>query len=218
MAKRPRNIIVKIGIFMLFGMLIASFAVWGIGDIFRGATQVRAVAEIGGDPILERDYTQALSREINRISQRLGTRLEIDQARAFGIPDQVLSQMIGRALFDRKAAELGMFVTDDQIRRLIAQQDAFKNDLGGFDRARFEQQLRILRMGEGEYVATLRRDIIRQQLADAVSEAVTAPRQLVEALYGYRNERRVAQYLLVRNDSITDLDAPNQPALEALHK
>ncbi len=101
MATRPKNIIVKIGIFVLFGMLIASFAVWGIGDIFRGATQVRAVAEIGGDPILERDYTQALSRAINRISRRLGGQLEMDQARAFGIPDQVLSQMIGRALFDR---------------------------------------------------------------------------------------------------------------------
>ena len=126
--------------------------------------------------------------------------------------------MIGRALFDRKAAELGIFVTDDQIRRLIAQEDAFKNDLGGFDRARFEQQLRLLGMGEDEYVATLRRDIIRQQLAGAVSEAVTVPRQLVEALYGYRNERRVAQYLLVRNDSITVLAAPDGPALEAFHK
>ncbi len=218
MASRPRNIFVKIGVFVLFGMLIASFAVWGIGDIFRGATQVRAVAEIGGEPILERDYSQELSREINRISQRLGGQLEMDQARAFGIPDQVLSQMIGRALFDRKAAELGMLVTDDQIRRLIVQQDAFKNDLGDFDRARFERQLQILGMGEGQYVATLRRDIIRQQLVDAASEAVTVPRQMVEALYGYRNERRVAQYLLVRNDSITDMAAPNEPALEAFHK
>jgi peptidyl-prolyl cis-trans isomerase D len=126
--------------------------------------------------------------------------------------------MIGRTLFDRKAAALGMIVTDDQIRRLIAQQDSFKNDLGSFDRARFEQQLRILGMGEGEYVATIRRDIIRQQLAGAVSEAVTVPRQLVESLYGYRNERRVAQYVLVRNDSITDLAAPNEPALQAFHK
>jgi peptidyl-prolyl cis-trans isomerase D len=215
---RPKNLLVKIVTFVLFGMLIASFAVWGIGDIFRGSSQARTVAEIGGDPILERDYTQALSREINRISQRLGGQLEMDQARAFGIPEQVLSQMIGRALFDRKAADLGMFVTDDQIRRLIAQQDAFKNDLGGFDRTRFEQQLRRLGMGEGEYVATLRRDIIRQQLAGAVSEAVAVPRKLVEALYGYRNERRVARYLLVRNDSITGLAAPDGPALEAFHK
>jgi peptidyl-prolyl cis-trans isomerase D len=67
-------------------------------------------------------------------------------------------------------------------------------------------------------VQTIRRDIVRQQLAGAVSEAVAVPRQLVESLYGYRNERRVAQYVLVRNDSITDMAAPNEPALEAFHK
>ncbi len=218
MANRPKNLVVKITTFVLFGLLIASFAVWGIGDIFRGSSQERTVAEIGGDPILQRDYTQALSREINRISGRLGSQLEMDQARAFGIPDQVLSQMISRALFDRKAGDLGMLVTDDQIRRLIAQQEAFKDDLGNFDRNRFTMQLQNLGMGEGEYVATIRRDIIRQQLAGAVSAAVTVPRQLVEALYGYRNERRIAQYVLVRNDSITDMAAPNEPALEAFHK
>ncbi len=218
MAVKRSNLLIKIGIFLLFGMLIASFALWGIGDIFRAPTVVRTVAEIGDDPIQERDYARALSREINRISQRIGTRLEIDQARAFGIPDQVLNQMIGRALFDRKAAALGMIVTREHIKRLIAQQDAFKNDLGGFDRARFEQQLRVLGLGEGEYVATLRRDIIRQQLASAVSEAAAAPRQLVETLYSYRQQRRIAEYIMVRNDSITDMAAPNEPALVAFHK
>ncbi len=218
MAARPKNLIVKITTFVLFGLLIASFAVWGIGDIFRGSSPVSSIAEVGGEPIPTRDYTQALSREVNRLSARFGGQLDMDQARAFGIPEQVLNGMIGRALFDRKGADLGMLVTDDQIRRLIAQQDAFKNDRGGFDRARFEQQLRILGMGEGEYVETLRRDLIRQQLAGAVSAAVVVPRQLVEALYGYRNERRVAQYVMVRSDSITDMAAPNEPALEAFHK
>jgi len=218
MAARPKNLIVKITTFVLFGLLIASFAVWGIGDIFRGSSPVSSIAEVGGEPIPTRDYTQELSREVNRLSARFGGQLDMDQARAFGIPEQVLNGMIGRALFDRKGADLGMLVTDDQIRRLIAQQDAFKNDRGGFDRARFEQQLRILGMGEGEYVETLRRDLIRQQLAGAVSAAVVVPRQLVEALYGYRNERRVAQYVMVRSDSITDMAAPNEPALEAFHK
>ena len=66
MAEKRKNLTVKITTFVLFGLLIASFAVWGIGDIFRTPALVRAVAEIGGDPIQERDYARALSREINR--------------------------------------------------------------------------------------------------------------------------------------------------------
>ncbi len=199
-------------------MLIASFAVWGIGDIFRTPTQVRAVAEVGEQPIHQQDYVRDLRREINRIGRRFGTQLEIDQARALGIPDQVLSQMIGRALFDRKAAGMNMLVTDAQVRRLVHREPAFQNSLGEFDRNRFDQQLRSMGMGEGEYIETLRRDISRQQIASAVSEAVAAPQQLAEALYRYREERRVARVIMVPNASITDVPAPDPAALEAFHK
>ncbi len=218
MPRKRKNIVVRSVTFILFGMLIASFAVWGIGDIFRGSGQIRAIAEVGGVPILQQDYARTLSREINRIGARFGGRLDMDQARALGIPGQVLGQMITRALFDQHAAALGMMVTDAQVRRLVHQQPAFQNELGEFDRARFDQQLRVLGLGEGEYIDTLRRDIIRQQIAGAVSDAVAAPYQLAEALYRYREERRVARVLTVPNDSITDLPAPDQAALEAFHK
>ncbi len=217
MPKKRKNIVVKSVTFALFGMLIASFAVWGIGDIFRTPAQIRAVAEVGEQPIHQRDYARALKREINRVGRRFGAQLEIDQARALGIPDQVLSQMIGRALFDQKAAGLALLVTDAQVRRLVHREPAFQNSLGEFDRNRFDQQLRAMGMGEGEYIETLRRDITRQQIAGAVSEAAAAPRQLAEALYRYREERRVARVLVVPNDSITDLPTPDPAALEAFH-
>ncbi|MCH9013245.1 MAG: SurA N-terminal domain-containing protein, partial [Proteobacteria bacterium] len=218
MPTKRKNIVVKIVTFALFGMLIASFAVWGIGDIFRTPAQIRAVAEVGEQPIHQQDYARALRREINRVGRRFGAQLEIDQARALGIPDLVLSQMIGRALFDQKAAGLDLLVTDAQVRRLVHREPAFQNSLGEFDRNRFDQQLRNMGMGEGEYIETLRRDITRQQIAGAVSEAVAAPRQLAEAMYRYREERRVARVLVIPNNSITDLPAPDPAALEAFHK
>ncbi len=217
MPAKRKNIVVKVVTFALFGMLIASFAVWGIGDIFRTPAQVRAVAEVGEQPIHQQDYARALRREINRVGQRFGAQLEIDQARALGIPDQVLSQMISRVLFDQKAAGMNLLVTDAQVRRLVRQEPAFQNSLGEFDRNRFDQQLRNMGMGEGEYIETLRRDITRQQIASAVSEAAAAPPQLAEALYRYREERRVARVLVVPNASITELPTPDPAALEAFH-
>jgi len=217
MPAKRKNIVVKIITFALFGMLIASFAVWGIGDIFRTPAQVRAVAEVGEQPIHQQDYARALRREINRVGRRFGAQLEMDQARALGIPDQVLSQMISRVLFDQKAAGMNLLVTDAQVRRLVRQEPAFQNSLGEFDRNRFDQQLRNMGMGEGEYIETLRRDIARQQIASAVSEAAAAPPQLAEALYRYREERRVARVLVVPNASITELPTPDPAALKAFH-
>ncbi len=218
MAIKARNFAVRAVLFVLFSLLIASFAVWGIGDIFRGGGQVQSVAEVGDTQILEQDFRRTLTREINRISARFGGQLDMEQARALGIVDQVLGQMIGRTLFELKAADMGMLVTDEQIRQRIRQEPAFQNEAGQFDRNRFVQTLQISGLGEQEYIETLRRDILRQQIAGAISDAVAAPRQLADALYRYREERRIAEIIIVPNDSITGLPEPDDAALQAFHK
>ncbi len=217
MASKSRNIVTKIVVFVLFGLLIISFVVWGVGDIIRTPSQVTALAEVGDVRIEERDFRQTLGRELNRLSARLGRRLDIEQAQALGIVDQVLGQMIGRALFDQKAEDLGMLVTKAQIGQRISKEPAFQNTLGEFDPSRFAQALQISNLGEQEYVDSLTRDIIRQQLVGAVTGAVVAPRQLAEELFRYQQERRVAQIMTVPASSITDLGEPDDAALAAIH-
>ena len=49
---KRRNLVTKIVTVVLFSLLILSFAVWGIGDIFRGGSKAQAVAEVG-DTVIE---------------------------------------------------------------------------------------------------------------------------------------------------------------------
>jgi peptidyl-prolyl cis-trans isomerase D len=111
-----------------------------------------------------------------------------------------------------------MIVTEDQIKRRIRREPAFQNDRGEFDANRFIQTLQISSLSEQEYVSTLRRDIVRQQIANAVTGAVPAPRRLAEEIYRYREERRVAQVAIIPNASVTELPAPDEPAMAAFHK
>src|SRR3546814_16663365 len=115
-------------------MLILSFAVWGIGDIFRGGGQAQAVAEVGDTIIEQRQFSRELSDEINNVSRRLGVQLTMDQARAFGIPQQVLERMITRAMLDEMSARLGMLVTEEQMRRHLLANPHFKDHAGRLDR------------------------------------------------------------------------------------
>ena len=215
---KKRNIVVKAITFVLFGLLIASFAVWGIGDIFQVHPQQVAVAEVGKTRIEQQEFSRALGREINRLSARLGQRMDSQQAQAFGIVDQVVGQLVGRALIDQKAAELGLTVTEDLLKRRIVEDPAFQDDTGRFSRARFAQVMQFSNVGEQEYLESLRRDILRQQLVGAISETVPAPRALAEALFAYREEARSARVLRVPKDTITDVPEPDQAALEAFHE
>src|SRR3546814_4861728 len=57
---------------VLFSLLILSFPVWGIGDIFRGGGQAQVVAQVGDTVIEQRAFSRELSDEINTLSRRLG--------------------------------------------------------------------------------------------------------------------------------------------------
>ncbi len=215
---KARKLIIKVITFTLFGLLIASFAVWGIGDIFRVNPQQVAIAEVGDLRIEQQDFARTLSREVNRISARLGGRFDLEQARALGVVDQVVGQMVSRALFDRKIADLGLTASEALLKRRITEEPAFSDAAGRFDRARFIQALQFSNMGEQEFLDDLRRDILRQQLVGAIAEAAPAPRSLAESLYVYRQETRTARVLRVPNASIQDLPEPDQAALEAFHR
>lgn len=213
---KSRNLLVKVVTVILFSLLILSFAVWGIGDIFRGG-QTQAVAEVGDTVIDQRAFAEELSREISTLSRRLGTPLSGQQVRAFGIPQQVLSRMISRAILDEQAKRLGMLVTETQMRQQIFENASFQDGTGRFDANRFNLFLRQINMNEQAYLALLGDEIKRQQLTTAVTAAAVVPDILAEQLFAYRGERRVADYVIIDTASFTDLGEPDEAALQATY-
>src|SRR3546814_5364784 len=160
--KKPRNIIVKLVTVVLFSLLILSFAVWGIGDIFRGGGQAQVVAQVGDTVIEQRAFSRELSDEINTLSRRLGVQLTMEQARSFGVPQQVLERMITREMLDEMASRLGMVVTEDKMRTRLLENPDLQDSAGGFDRTRFSRLLQLSNLSEQAYLARLGEDRTRQ--------------------------------------------------------
>ncbi|MDH3918978.1 MAG: SurA N-terminal domain-containing protein, partial [Rhodospirillales bacterium] len=212
-----RTKVAKVLVGLLFSLLILSFAIWGIGDIFRPGQQATAVAEVGGIKITQAEFSRDLAREMNNLRQRFGVNFDVAQAQALGIVDQIIQQMITRALFEQQAEELRMIVGDEEVLRRIREQPVFRNEEGNFDRFRFEQVLRSNSLSEPQFIASLSGDIKRQHIMDAITGSGAAPRALAESLYAYQQERRVAETLRVGRDSLPELPAPSTADLEKIH-
>ncbi len=202
---------------ILFALLILSFGVWGIGDIFRTGGRDTAVAEIGPEQISGQEYLRAFQAEVKRLQPLFGGRLETEQARQLGLADQVLDNLVVRVLFEVHAADIGLAVSDEQIAQHIRDDSAFRSEQGQFDRMRFDLLLRQNGLSEAGYVERLRRDIAREQLASAAA-AVTAPQTMAEIIRGYRAERRVAETLLIADAGVSDPGLPDETTLAAFHE
>lgn len=202
---------------ILFVVLIASFAVWGIGDIFRSGGRINAPVTVGSTSFTATQLQADYQRQLNQLRARYGNTLDADTARALGLPNRVVNDAVVRGLLAEYGRELDMRVTDDQVRNAIQGDATFRNDLGQFDRSRFQAWLANNRMSEAELVARLRADIMRNQLTTSLVVGVEAPQQLVKAVHDYRAEQRVAQTMRLVAANMPEVPAPTDEALQTYY-
>lgn len=215
---RVQKLIARILTVLLFGLLIMSFAIWGIGDMFRTGGPTRGVAEVGDTLIDQHSYARELSREVSRLSQQFGTQLDQNQVRLLGIDRQVLRNLVGRALIESEARQQGLVVTEAQIKTRIGEEEAFKDQFGAFDAARFYQFLNSAGLNEQAFVARLGAEIQSQRLASSVSGAANAPAPLARGLFNFEQERRIASYLHLPSVTEDSIGEPGEDDLTEFYE
>jgi peptidyl-prolyl cis-trans isomerase D len=203
---------------ILFMVLVASFAIWGIGDVIRSKVMEITVANVGGNSITGQEYQREYQKQLKRMSGALGDQFNGDIAKQMGLPQQVLDQMVAQSLFSRLAENLGLRAPDDVITGTLAAAPAFRNQQGQYDPQLLAQFIQQQGMSQQAFILTLRDDMIRNQIYDAIAIGAVAPKPMINAIYGYQAEKRVADTLLIADASIKTLATPDQAVLEKFLK
>jgi peptidyl-prolyl cis-trans isomerase D len=204
----------KLLVGILFAILIGSFAIWGIGDIFRGQGR-NTVATVGKKEIDIEQVRTAYQNEVQRLSRRFRQNITPDQARALGVDQQVLSRLVTEAALDADAAGRGLTVSNEAVAKSILDDPNFRGAAGTFDRSMFNELLRQAGLNEQGYVREQRAAIVRNQLAEALSGQSQAPLAVQEAAHRFRNEERVIRFVALPAAVIGTVDEPAEAVLRA---
>jgi peptidyl-prolyl cis-trans isomerase D len=207
---RAGSLIVKI----LFGLLIISFGLWGVADYLHERTAPdTVVARVGDETIRADEVQRELQPMIERMRAQFGGTIDAQQLKQFGVVDTLLGQLIDRKLLHQEVRRLGLEVPDEVVRSAIYDNPAFRGPDGRFDRQAFAQVLMMHRLTEDQLVARLRGDIPRSDLLQAITAGAAAPQPVVDALYRYRNEKRVADIVSFPVSAVTDVGQPSEGEL-----
>jgi peptidyl-prolyl cis-trans isomerase D len=216
MRKAGQTLVGKIIATVFFGALIVSFAIWGIGDIFR-TTPASAVAEVGGTTITVDQVRNAYTNELQRLGRQFRTVISAEQARAFGLDQQVVSNLVTEAVMAEQAKQMGLSVSDTLVAASIMNNPTFKGADGQFNRALFDQALRNAGLSEAGFVQEQRSAMARLHLAEAVAGDITVPAAARDALHRFSSERRAASYLLLTPAMAGDIPAPTAEQLQTFY-
>ena len=194
-------------------VLIGSFAIWGIGDIFRGFGS-NAALTIGDTKISLEQFREYYNDKLRQLSRRAGRPLSPDQARALGLDRQLIGQLVAETTLDQQAKALRLGVSNAEISERIVNDPNFKGVSGQFDRMRFEQVIRDAGFTEGRFVEEQRLTILRRQIALSVAGDVPVPAVAAAALNQYQNEQRSIDYLTLGAAQAGDIAAPAADVIE----
>jgi peptidyl-prolyl cis-trans isomerase D len=198
---------------LLLLLLVASFGIWGVSRELISGGNSTTVVTVGDQHVDVNEFRLAYQRQVAQLGQQYGVRLTPEQARAFGVEQQVLAQLLAGASLDQLADDMGLGLSEDRLAQLIGDDPAFKAVNGQFDRSLFTSRLRNAGIREDDYIKDRSKQAVRSQIIEAVANGFQAPATLVNALKLYGNESRSVDYLLLTNANIEPIKTPADDVL-----
>jgi len=198
----------------LMVLLIASFAVWGIGDVFSTRLD-STVASVGDRDVTVDQFANALQRQRTTLSQQAGRAVTYQDMREAGIDRQILQGLIRDAAFEVELDRLGIAAPDSAVAEAIRETPAFQQAGGGFSDPAYRLALARIGYTPAQF-EELTRTLLGQELLTGLAMANTEPPTgVAQRVAVYREERRRVSYVLIPRSEAPEPEDPGTATLEA---
>lgn len=198
---------------LLLGLLVLSFGIWGIGDVFRGSGPDSTIATVDGDHITEQDLNNLLE-----LLKRNYTQLPADAMKDPFFKLEILNSLINDRLLRQEADSMGITFSKDILARLTARNPTFQKADGSFDRKLFLMTLEQNNHTEQSYLHKLRDEMARSLLQDTFQQGILAPEEMAALYYTIREEEREATLLLLSDNDVAAAVTPDNDTIQAYFK
>lgn len=203
---------------ILIGLLIVSFAVLGLSDVFRGGLS-DWVIKAGPRTVGAAEYRQAFDNFRQQAEQQYGQPITTQEAAEAGLDDRLLNELATQEAFAAALQSAGVQPSDKLVAEQLRRIPAFFNSVSGqFDKDLYRQRLAENGMTEASFEQRVRDDIAQNQFATALANGFTAPRAYTAlgAIYGL--EARDITSFSITPQMVGEPAAPTDAQLQAFMK
>jgi peptidyl-prolyl cis-trans isomerase D len=201
---------------IVLGLITVPFALWGI-SFYEGAySSGGAVASVGGQKITEQEFNDALRQQQDQMRRMLGRNYNAAMFDSPSMRMDLLEGLISQRLLGQFAVRRNLSVSDADLRDMIASVPAFQED-GKFSKARYEALLRAENLTPQTFEASLRRDLMLQQLTAALGESGLASKAAAQQLALIRAQQREISEFAIPASSLLAQSAPSPATVKAFY-
>ncbi len=185
--KNASSVIFKV----ILGIIALVFVFWGIGSF--QSNRMTIIASVDGEKILYENYRIAYANAIERYQQMFKGKLPQGFLEGMNIKGQVLDSLIDKMLIKKTARQLGVRVSDEEVRQSIVTMPAFQQE-GKFNKDIYEKLLRSNRLTPAQFEAEIRDEIITDKTRSLILSMVQVSDVAAADYYKFENAEKQLSY------------------------
>ncbi|MDB5454260.1 MAG: rotamase family protein, partial [Caulobacteraceae bacterium] len=200
---------------VLIGLLIVSFAVFGIQDVVK-RTAPDAVIKVGGRSITGVDFKREFDNYKARLEQQAGQPIPLELAVQNGLERQVVEGLAARESFAELLHKAGVRPSDSLVVAQISKIPAFFDQVSGrFDKATYASRLGENGLTPAKFDQVMRDDIAQAHWATATVNGLRVPRAYSALRAVFAMEDRDVGYFRIDPRSVPQPTLPTDAQLTA---
>src|SRR5690606_34352334 len=203
---------------VLIGLLIVSFAIFGINDMFR-APMGDSVVKAGSRRVSGPEFAQEFNNFRKNAEQQSGQQLTVEAAAEHGLDRRLLEEIASREAFGEMLHRIGLRVSDKLVTQQLQKINAFFDPISGrFSKELYEQRLAENGLTPERFENSIRDEVAQDHLVAAIVNGLRAPRAY-SALGGVlQGEQRDVAYFTIEPSSVEQPAAPTDAQLTQFMK
>ena len=199
LAKASKNILIKV----LVVIIIAVFALWGIGDLFSSGKN-NVVAEIGNENIYTQDFNQELrnelrNRNINNVQEAIKNNFHY----------QVLNKLVSNKIIEIYSKENNIFINEKTLANFIKQIPEFQTNKE-FSRIKYEKYLLENGITANLFEQNFKQSLLKKIIIDSYTGGLKSTNYHENVVHKYVTKGIDIQYLelnqIIKNINFSDLE------------
>lgn len=200
---------------LLLFLIIVVFALY-FGSL-GGKQTAEAIATVDGKPIAYVEFKKEYQDLIELTQQRFKGVLTDELIKSLNLKQRALDNLIARSIIIRKADELGVVVTDEEVRNSILAFPGFQRD-GVFREYLYQDLLQMNHMTPEEFEASHKKNILVEKIRELLQSGVFVTDREVFDLYKIRNEKINIQFVSIKAADMVKNIKPTEKDMEAFLK
>ncbi|WP_312164207.1 peptidyl-prolyl cis-trans isomerase [Phenylobacterium sp.] len=203
---------------VLIGLLVVSFAIFGVNDAFKG-NFTNDVVKAGSRHVSGQDFRREFDNFRKGAEEQTKRPISIEEAAQAGLDVRLMDEIATRESFGEMLRKIGVHPSDQLMESELRKIPAFFNPVSGaFDKTLYQQRLGENGLNPARFETLLRDQIAESHTAAAMVNGLRVPRAYGALSAIYELEARDVGYFMIDPRSVTQPAQPTDAQLEAFMK